>query len=81
MGISHTKWSTNLGQKTRSYSNQQQKKRICKYVDFADPADHRIKLKECEAKDKYRDLARELKTMGHEGDVYTNRDWCIRYSN
>ena len=25
------------------------------------PADHRIKLKECEKKDKYLDLARELK--------------------
>ena len=28
------------------------KKRICKIVDFAVPADHRIKLKECEKKDK-----------------------------
>ena len=37
------------------------KKRICKIVDFAVPADHRIKLKECEKKDKYPDLARELK--------------------
>ena len=37
------------------------KKRICKIVDFAVPADHRIKLKECEKKDKYLDLARELK--------------------
>ena len=35
-------------------------KRICKIVDFAFPADHRIKLKECEKKDKYLDLAREL---------------------
>ena len=37
------------------------KKGICKIVDFADPADHRIKMKECEKKDKYLDLARELK--------------------
>ena len=37
------------------------KKRICKIVDFAVPADHRIKLKESEKKDKYLDLARELK--------------------
>ena len=37
------------------------KKRICKIIDFAVPADHRIKLKECEKKDKYLDLARELK--------------------
>ena len=36
------------------------KKRTCKIVDFAD---HRIKLKECEKKDKYLDLARELKKL------------------
>ena len=39
------------------------KKRICKIVDFAVPADPRIKLKECEKKDKYLDLARELKKL------------------
>ena len=32
-------------------------------MDFAVPADHRIKLKECEKKDKYFDLARELKKL------------------
>ena len=32
-------------------------------MDFAVPADHRIKLKECEKKDKYLDLARELKKL------------------
>ena len=37
------------------------KKKTCKIVDFAFPVDHRIKLKECEKKDKYLDLARELK--------------------
>ena len=39
------------------------KKRTCKIVDFAVPADHRIKLKECEKKDKYVDLAWELKKL------------------
>ena len=39
------------------------KKRTCKIVDFAEPADHRIKLKECEKKDKYLSLARELKKL------------------
>ena len=39
------------------------KKRTCKIIDFAVPADHRIKLKECEKKDKYLDLARELKKL------------------
>ena len=40
---------------------KKKKKRSCKIVDFAVPADHRIKLKESEKKDKYIDLARELK--------------------
>ena len=39
------------------------KKRICKIDDFAVPADRRIKLKEYEKKDKYLDLARELKKL------------------
>ena len=39
------------------------KKGTCKIVDFAVPADHRIKLKKCEKKDKYLDLARELKKL------------------
>ena len=39
------------------------KKRICKIVDFAFSADHRINLKENEKKDKYLDLARELKKL------------------
>ena len=39
------------------------KKRICKIVDFAVPVDYRINLKECEKKDKYLDLARELKKL------------------
>ena len=39
------------------------KKRTCKIVDFALPADHRINLKESEKKDKYLDLARGLKKL------------------
>ena len=50
----------NLGQKTRPYNNQK-KKKICKIFDFAVPADHRIKLKECEKRYKYLDLSGELK--------------------
>ena len=38
-------------------------KRTYKIVDFAVPADHRIKLKECEKKNKYLDLLRELKKL------------------
>ena len=63
MGFWHTHGSPHLGQKTRPYNNQQKKKRICKIVDFAVLADHRIKLRECEKKDKYLDLARELKKL------------------
>ena len=37
------------------------RREICKISDFAVPADHRINLKECEKKDTYLDLARELK--------------------
>ena len=64
-GLWRTDGSPNLGQKTRPYNNQQQQqqKRICKTVDFAVLADHRIKLKECEKKDKYLDLARQLKKI------------------
>ena len=59
-----THGSLNLGQKTRPNNNQQKKKKKnCKIVDFTVPADHIIKLKECEKKDKYLDLARELKKL------------------
>ena len=44
---------------------KKKKKKISKIVDFADPTDYRIKLKVCEKKDKYLDLARELKKMGN----------------
>ena len=38
---------------------------------------HRVKLKESEKKDKYLDLARELKkTVEHESDGDTNCNWC-----
>ena len=44
-------------------TNKKKKKRIWKIVDFAVPVDNRINLKECEKKDKYLDLARELKKL------------------
>ena len=81
MGLQHTQGSPNLGQKTR-LNNNQQKKRTCKIVDFAVPADHGIKLKESEKKDKYLDLAREFKkAVEHAGDNYTNCDWCVWNNN
>ena len=39
------------------------KMRICKIVDFAVLVDHRINLKESEKKDKYLNLAREIKKL------------------
>ena len=36
------------------------KERTCRIVEFAVPADHRVKFKESEKKDKYFDLVREL---------------------
>ena len=65
-------------------NKKKKKKRTCKIVDFAVLADHRIKLKECEKKDKYLDLAKELKkktTVEHAGDNYTNCNWCVWNSN
>ena len=54
---------TNTGVKKLSRNNNNNNNNICKIVDFAVPADHRINLKECEKKDKYLDLARELKKL------------------
>ena len=62
IGLWYTNRSPNLGQKTRPNNNQTTKK-ICKIVAFAVSADHRIKLKECQKRDKYLDLARELKKL------------------
>ena len=42
---------------------KRKKNRTCKIVDFAVPADHRVKLKENEKKDKYHDHARELEKL------------------
>ena len=39
------------------------KKRTCRIMDFAVPANHRVKLKESEKKDEYKDLARESKKL------------------
>ena len=61
-----TNVSSNLGQTIRSSDRQQQQlqqqqKRTCWIVVFAIPANHGIKLKESEKRDKYLDLAREVK--------------------
>ena len=63
MGLLYTNGSSNLGQTSRP-SNNQQKKRTCRIIDFAVSAEHRVKLKENEKKEKYQDLAREVKNCG-----------------
>ena len=51
-------------------------------MDFAVSADPLINVKESEKKDKYLELARELKkTMEPEVDNYTNYDWYFWYNN
>ena len=62
MGFWHTNSSPNLDQKTRPYSTQPKKMNL-QNCGLCCPADYRIKLKECEKKEKYLDLARELKKL------------------
>ena len=51
-------------------------------MDSAIPADHWVKLKESERKDKSLDLSKELKKIvEHESDGNTNCNWCFWYSN
>ena len=53
--------------------------RTCRIVDFAD---HRIKLKESEKKDKCQEPTRELKkTEEHESDGDRSCNWCSWYRN
>ena len=80
LGFWETNESSNLSQITRP-SDSQQNKRTCRIVDFAVLADHRVKLKESEKRDKYLDLARKLKKYGTKSDGDTNRNWRVRYSH
>ena len=61
-----TNRSCNLGQTTRACDSQQiKKKRSCLIVDLTVPADHKVKLKETKKRDKYLDLAKELKKLSN----------------
>ena len=46
-----------------SDDNNEKKSRIFRMVDFAAPADHRVKIKESVKRDKYLDLARKLRKL------------------
>ena len=61
LGFWDTNRLSNLGQTTRPCDCQQIKRKTCQIVDFAVLADYRVKLKESKSRDKYYDLARELK--------------------
>ena len=45
-------------------NKKRKEKKTCRIVGFVFPANHRVKSKESEKKDKYLDLARELKNCG-----------------
>ena len=47
--------------KKKKKKEKKKKKRTCRIVHFVVPADHKVKLKESEKRDKYVDLARGLK--------------------
>ena len=46
-------------------------------MDFAVPADHRIKLKESEKKYKYVDIARELKKKNNKEKQTMKHELCL----
>ena len=46
---------------SKKKKKKEKKSRTCGIADFIVPADHRVKIKESEKRDKYQDLARELK--------------------
>ena len=77
-GILRFKNIPNLGQ-TTGPNNNQHKKKTCRIVDVAVPADHRVKLKEKEKKDKCMVIARKLKNVEHKSDGYTNCNWGCWY--
>ena len=81
LGFWHTKTDHLMSTRQPDLIIINKRKRTCKIVDFAVPAHHRVKLIESKNKDKYLDLTRELKkTVEHEGDNYTNYNWCCWYS-
>ena len=48
---------------------QVKKRRTCRIVDFAVPADYRIKLKERKKSDKYLHFTRDLREYEFDGDT------------
>ena len=50
--------------------------RTYQIVDFAVSTDHRLRLKDNKTRDKYQNLARELKEMKYNGEGDTSGNWC-----
>ena len=70
-----TNGSPNLGHTTKPCDSQQ-KNRTCRILGFTFPANHRVKFKKYEERDKYLDLARKLKKiMEPGGNGGTNCSW------
>ena len=61
MGRWHKSRSLNLSQNTRPYNNQKKKKK--ELAKLSTLLSHRIKLIECDKRNKYLDLAMELKKL------------------
>ena len=62
------------------FNKKKKEEKTYRTVNFSVPDDHRRKLTENEKRDKYLDLARELKkTMEHESDNDKNCNRCTRY--
>ena len=55
------RWQDLVIKKTKK--NKKQKKKTCRFVDLTVSKDYWVKLKESEGKDKYLNLARELKNL------------------
>ena len=82
MGLWHRDGSPNLGQKTRPYNNQQQKKRIKKKLSTLL---YRLTTEwnwnNVKRRTSTSTLLENWKSMEHKGDNYTNWYWCFWYSN
>ena len=68
-------WNTNISPNSNQKTRLSDKKRTCKIVVFAIPANDRLKMKENEKRDKYLATDRK-KTREHVGDGDTNCNWC-----
>ena len=64
-----------------SETKKKKKKKTYLIVDFAVPANHKVKLKESEKRYRYQDPARDLRNMKHKVLGGTCYNWCARYSH